>query len=71
MIAVYSGVTDAGALASSQVPSALSPLLLRGAVALSLGLGFGIAVELGYEGMRGPTSAAHGHRPRAATTVRG
>ena len=71
MIAVYSGVTDAGALASSQVPSALSPLLSRGAVALSLGLGFGIAVELAYEGMRGPAFAAHGHQPRAATTVRG
>lgn len=71
MIAVYGGVTDAAALASSQVPSALSPFLLRGAVALSLGLGFGIAAALAYEGMRGPTVAAHSDRPRPPTTVRG
>jgi hypothetical protein len=71
MIAVYGGVTDASALSSSQVPSALAPFLLRAAVALSLGVGFGIAAALGYEGMRGPTVAAHGHRPRPATTVRG
>ena len=71
MIAVYGGVTDAAALTSSQVPSALPPFLLRSAVVLSLGLGFGIAGALGYEGMRGPTVAAHGPRPRPATTVRG
>jgi len=66
MIAVYGGVTDAAALASSQVPSALSPFLLRAAVALSLGLGFGIALPLAYEGMRGPTVDA----PRPKTPRR-
>lgn len=70
IIAVYGGVTDAAVLNSSQVPSALSPFLLRAAVALSLGVGFGIAGALAYEGMRGPTVDAHGHRPRPATTVR-
>ena len=70
MIAVYGGVTDAGALAASQVPSALSPFLLRAAVALSLGLGFGIAVALAYEALRGPDAQVHGPGPRPATTVR-
>ena len=64
MIAFYGGVTDASTLTTSQVPSALSPFLLRSAVAVSLGLGFGIATALAYQGTRG-------RRQRPATTVRG
>jgi hypothetical protein len=70
IIAVYGGVTDAAVLSTSQVPSALSPFLSRAAVALSLGVGFGIAGALAYEGMRGPTSDTRSDGPRRATTVR-
>jgi hypothetical protein len=64
MIAFYGGVTDAAALATSQVPSALSPFLLRFAVTFSLGFGFGIAAATAYQAVRGRAS-----RPTA--TVRG
>jgi hypothetical protein len=64
MIAFYGGVTDAAALDTSQVASAMSPFLLRSAIVVSLGLGFGIVAALAYMGMRG-------QRRRGASTVRG
>ena len=70
MIAIYGGVTDAAALATSQVPSALTPFLLRAAVALSLGIGFGVVAVALYQGVRGPSRVASGHSPRRAATVR-
>jgi hypothetical protein len=70
MIAFYGGVTDATALAASQVPSALTPFVLRAAVVLSLGLGFGIVVVVLYEGIRGPSRVGDLQPARRATTVR-
>jgi hypothetical protein len=42
----------------------LSPFLVRAAIAISIGLGFGIAAALGYMGMRTrqPGRAATVHR---------
>jgi hypothetical protein len=70
MIAFYGGVTDAAGLATSQMPSALTPFLLRAAVSLSLGIGFGVAAVVLYDGVRGPSRVGHGHGTRRATTVR-
>jgi hypothetical protein len=70
MIAFYGGVTDATALATSQVPTALTPFLLRAAIVVSLGIGFGVLAVVLYEGVRGPSRVAGRHRPRRAATVR-
>jgi hypothetical protein len=70
MIAFYGGVTDASALTSSQVPSALSPLLLRAAVVISLGVGFAVVSVVLYVGFLGPGRTTDGRSRRGAATVR-
>ena len=52
----------------------MSPRAFDKQSGLAFIVAFGIVslfADAAYEGMRGPTFAAHGHRPRAATTVRG
>ena len=63
-LALAGALPDLGALASSQLPSALSPPATRAAIALTLGLGAGM-VAAGLVGLRAIEQAAR-DRPRPA-----